>query len=43
MTQTLAWLASFRLRLLFRGAFLALALAVVAMAVTGFRWSDQNK
>jgi len=30
----LAWLASFRLRLVFRSAFLLLALAVVAMAVT---------
>lgn len=31
--KALAWLASFRLRLLFRGAFLLLAVAVAAMAV----------
>ena len=34
MKAALAWLASFRLRLVFRSAFLLLALAVVAMAVT---------
>lgn len=42
MTQPLAWLASFRLRLLFRGAFLALALAVVAMAVTVLQEEKQR-
>lgn len=42
MTPALAWLASFRLRLLFRGAFLALALAVVAMAVTVLQEEKQR-
>ena len=34
MSAGLAWLASFRLRILFRSAFLLLALAVETMAVT---------
>ncbi|MBS1158133.1 MAG: histidine kinase [Proteobacteria bacterium] len=42
MKPALAWLASFRLRLLFRGAFLALALAVVAMAVTVLQEEKQR-
>ncbi|HEX5802564.1 MAG TPA: HAMP domain-containing sensor histidine kinase [Azospira sp.] len=33
MTRAIAWLASFRLRILFRTAFLALGLAVVAMTI----------
>lgn len=42
MTPALAWLASFRLRILFRTAFLALALAVVAMAVTVLQEEKQR-
>jgi len=38
----LAWLASFRLRILFRSAFLALALAVVAMAVVVLQEEKQR-
>jgi len=42
MKQALAWLASFRLRILFRTAFLGLALAVVAMAVTVLQEEKQR-
>lgn len=42
MRQALAWLASFRLRILFRSAFLALALAVVAMAVSVLQEEKQR-
>jgi len=42
MKQALAWLASFRLRILFRGAFLALALAVIAMAITVLQEEKQR-
>ena len=42
MKMALAWLASFRLRILFRSAFLALALAVVAMAVTVLQEEKQR-
>lgn len=42
MNGGLAWLASFRLRILFRTAFLALALAVVAMAVTVLQEEKQR-
>lgn len=42
MKQALAWLASFRLRVLFRTAFLALALAVVAMAITVLQEEKQR-
>lgn len=42
MNPSLAWLASFRLRILFRSAFLALALAVVAMAVTVLQEEKQR-
>lgn len=42
MKQALAWLASFRLRILLRSAFLALALAVVAMAVTVLQEEKQR-
>lgn len=42
MKAALAWLASFRLRILFRSAFLALALAVVAMAVTVLQEEKQR-
>jgi signal transduction histidine kinase len=38
----LAWLASIRLRVLFRGAFLLLALAVLAMAVTVLQEEKQR-
>lgn len=38
----LAWLASFRLRILFRSAFLLLALAVVAMAITVLQEEKQR-
>ena len=38
----LAWLASFRLRILFRTAFLLLALAVVAMAITVLQEEKQR-
>ncbi|HTY99749.1 MAG TPA: sensor histidine kinase, partial [Rhodocyclaceae bacterium] len=40
--MALDWLASFRLRLLFRGAFLALALAVLAMAVAVLQEEKQR-
>lgn len=42
MKPAFAWLASFRLRILFRSAFLALALAVVAMAVTVLQEEKQR-
>lgn len=42
MNPALAWLASFRLRILFRSAFLALALAIVAMAVTVLQEEKQR-
>jgi len=42
MKPALAWLASFRLRILFRSAFLALALAVIAMAVTVLQEEKQR-
>ena len=42
MNKALIWLASFRLRILFRTAFLALALAVVAMAVTVLQEEKQR-
>lgn len=42
MNSFLAWLASFRLRVLFRTAFLLLALAVVAMAVTVLQEEKQR-
>ncbi len=42
MTATPAWLASFRLRILFRSAFLLLALAVVAMAITVLQEEKQR-
>ena len=41
MKGALAWLASYRLRILFRSAFLLLALAVVAMAVTVLQGEKQ--
>jgi hypothetical protein len=40
--KPLAWLASFRLRILFRSAFLLLALAVVAMAVAVLQEEKQR-
>ena len=42
MRVLLAWLASFRLRVLFRTAFLLLALAVLAMAVTVLQEEKQR-
>jgi signal transduction histidine kinase len=42
MKTALSWLASFRLRILFRTAFLALALAVVAMAITVLQEEKQR-
>ncbi|MEH6875990.1 MAG: sensor histidine kinase, partial [Candidatus Competibacter sp.] len=42
MTTALGWLASFRLRILFRSAFLLLALAVVAMTVTVLQEEKQR-
>ena len=42
MKPVLAWLASFRLRILFRTAFLLLALAVVAMAITVLQEEKQR-
>ncbi|MBK7900064.1 MAG: HAMP domain-containing histidine kinase [Azonexus sp.] len=42
MKGVLAWLASFRLRILFRTAFLALALAVLAMAVALLQGEKQR-
>ena len=42
MKALLTWLASFRLRVLFRSAFLLLALAVVAMAVTVLQEEKQR-
>jgi len=42
MNGALAWLASFRLRILFRSAFLLLALAVLAMAVTVLQEEKQR-
>ena len=42
MSRGLAWLASFRLRILFRSAFLLLALAVVTMAVTVLQEEKQR-
>jgi signal transduction histidine kinase len=42
MRAFLAWLASFRLRILFRAAFLLLALAVLAMAVTVLQEEKQR-
>jgi len=42
MSAGLAWLASFRLRILFRSAFLLLALAVVTMAVTVLQEEKQR-
>jgi len=40
--KPLAWLASFRLRILFRTSFLLLALAVVAMAVAVLQEEKQR-
>lgn len=42
MKAALAWLASFRLRILFRSSFLLLALAVVAMAITVLQEEKQR-
>ncbi len=42
MSAGLSWLASFRLRILFRGAFLLLALAVLTMAVTVLQEEKQR-
>lgn len=42
MKGALAWLASFRLRILFRTSFLLLALAVVAMAITVLQEEKQR-
>ena len=42
MKAMLGWLASFRLRILFRSAFLLLAFAVVAMAVTVLQEEKQR-
>lgn len=42
MKAALAWLASFRLRILFRSAFLLLALAVLALAVTVLQEEKQR-
>ncbi len=42
MSRALAWLASFRLRLLFRTAFLGLALAVLTMAITVLQEEKQR-
>ena len=42
MKVTPAWLASFRLRLLFRSAFVLLALAVVTMAITALQEEKQR-
>ena len=42
MKGLLAWLASFRLRVLFRFAFLLLALAVLAMAITVLQEEKQR-
>ena len=42
MKAFLAWLASFRLRILFRTSFLLLILAVVAMAVTVLQEEKQR-
>jgi signal transduction histidine kinase len=42
MKAALAWLASFRLRILFRSAFLLLALAVLAMAVAVLQEEKQR-
>ena len=42
MSAFLAWLASIRLRVLFRGAFLLLAVAVLAMAVTVLQEEKQR-
>lgn len=42
MKAALAWLASFRLRILFRTSFLLLALAVVAMAITVLQEEKQR-
>jgi signal transduction histidine kinase len=42
MKRLFAWLASFRLRILFRSSFLLLALAVMAMAVTVLQEEKQR-
>ena len=42
MKAALVWLASFRLRIVFRTSFLFLALAVVAMAVTVLQEEKQR-
>jgi signal transduction histidine kinase len=42
MSKLLTWLASFRLRILFRTAFLALGLAVIALAVTVLQEEKQR-
>ena len=42
MKAALAWLASFRLRILFRTSFLLLALAVIAMAITVLQEEKQR-
>lgn len=42
MSRALAWLASFRLRILFRTAFLGLALAVLAMAIAVLQEEKQR-
>lgn len=42
MTRVLDWLASFRLRLLFRASFLLLGLAVLALAVTVLQEEKQR-
>ena len=42
MSRVLVWLASFRLRILFRAAFLLLALAVLAMAITVLQEEKQR-
>ena len=42
MKAALAWLASFRLRVLFRGAFLLLALSVLAMAIAVLQEEKQR-
>jgi signal transduction histidine kinase len=42
MSKVLTWLASFRLRILFRTAFLALVLAVIALAITVLQEEKQR-
>jgi len=42
MSRALAWLASFRLRILFRTAFFGLALAVLTMAITVLQEEKQR-